>query len=183
MSIVGNLMGVLTKVGTIASVLAALLAVAALIVRHRSSGGDVRQQTRWLAFVGVACLVLFALSFLTTVVFGDQSAISGAMFLTMFFTVLFAVPIACGIAILQYRLYDLDVVVRKTVLYGVLSGLLLLVFVAVTGSRRCSSRPSEGRLDLVAGIAIGVLVWPLRRVALASPTGSSTAAARRRTRC
>lgn len=96
-------MGVLTKVGGIASVLAALLAVAALIVRYRSSDGDVRQQTRWLAFVGIACLVLFALSFLTTAVFGDQSWIAGAMFLTMFFTLLFGVPIGSSTAAARRR--------------------------------------------------------------------------------
>ena len=165
-SIFGNLMSVLTLVGGLASVVAALLALAALVVRHRSSDADVRQQTRWLAFVGVACLVLFALSFLATAVFGDQSWQSGAMFLTMFFTLIFGVPIACGIAILRYRLYDLDVVIRKTVLYAALAGLLLLVFVAATWiTTGLFASASKGKLDLVAGIAVGVLVWPLRRVA------------------
>jgi len=165
-SIFGNLMSALTKVGAFASVVAALLAVAALIVRYRTSDGDVRQQTRWLAFVGIACLVLFALSFLVTAVFGDQSWISGAMFLTMFFTLLFGVPLACGIAILRYRLYDLDVVIRKTVLYVVLAGLLLLVFLTATWiTTVLFASVSKGRLDLVAGIAIGALIWPLRRVA------------------
>jgi signal transduction histidine kinase len=165
-SIFGNLMSTLTLVGAFASVAAALLAVAALIVRHRSSSGDVRQQTRWLTFVGIACLIMFALSFLITAVFGDESWIAGAMFLTMFFTLIFGVPIACGIAILKYRLYDLDVVIRKTVLYGVLAGLLLLVFLAATWiTTVLFASVSKGRLDLVAGIVIGALVWPLRRVA------------------
>ncbi len=109
---------------------------------------------------------LFVLSFLATAVFGDQSWQSGAMFLTMFFTLIFGVPIACGIAILRYRLYDLDVVIRKTVLYAALAGLLLLVFVAATWiTTGLFASASKGKLDLVAGIAVGVLVWPLRRVA------------------
>ena len=164
-SIFGNLMSVLTLVGGLASVVAALLALAALIVRYRTSDGEVRQQrggSRSSASPASSC----SCSRSWPPPFGDHSWQSGLAFLTMFFTLIFGVPIACGIAILRYRLYDLDVVIRKTVLYAALAGLLLLVFVAATWiTTGLFASASKGKLDLVAGIAIGVLVWPLRRVA------------------
>ncbi|HTG47016.1 MAG TPA: sensor histidine kinase [Actinomycetota bacterium] len=165
-SIFGNLMSTLTQVGGLASVLAGVLSVFALVMRHRSATGEVRQQTRWLAFVGIAALIGFAIAIVTGITLGDDSQLSGAVFLTSFFVVLLGVPVACGIAILRYRLYDLDVVIRKTVLYAVLAGLLLAVFGAVTlVTTSLFASASNGRLDLIAGIVVGALIWPLRRVA------------------
>jgi hypothetical protein len=85
----------------------------ALVVRFRRSRGDERQQLKWITYAG-GLLPLAVLAYLLPEVVG---------------TVVFAVPlvflpVAVGIAILRYRLYDIDRLINRTVVYGVLTVLL-----------------------------------------------------------
>ena len=81
----------------------------------------------------------------------------------------FGVPGAYLIAIFRYGLWDLDVVVRKTVVYVVLAILLLVTGFAfvwfVTGLFASAAAPN-GRVDLLSGVVIGLLFWPLRKIAV-----------------
>jgi signal transduction histidine kinase len=105
-------------------VVLALLAatVASLVVRYRRSQGVEREQIRWLMFAGVVTIGWFALPI-------DHGTGSIADFIQGF--VLMLIPISIGIAILQYRLYDIDVVLRKTVVVGVLAAFIGVVYVAI----------------------------------------------------
>jgi len=114
-----------------------LLAPVAMIQRFRRSAGVERQQLKWfaygslligLAFVGTAIAFfsppLRALDPLAPVppaMFGGFPVIAG----------LVALPIAAGIAILRYRLYDIDVVIRRTLVYGALVAVLGAVYVVL----------------------------------------------------
>jgi signal transduction histidine kinase len=105
------------------AVLALLAAtVASLVVRYRRSQGVEREQIRWLMFAGVVTIGWFALPI-------DHGTGSIADFIQGF--VLMLIPISIGIAILQYRLYDIDVVLRKTVVVGVLAAFIGVVYVAI----------------------------------------------------
>jgi MFS family permease len=88
---------------------ATLVAAVALILRFRRSTGDERQQIRWLAY-----LVLAALMLLVAAVF-SPGALNDILFYTLFACVGIAFPVAIAVAILKYRLYELDLVVRKAV--------------------------------------------------------------------
>lgn len=110
-----------------------LVAAASLVLRFRRSTGDRRQQIRWLAFVagaaGCLLVVLVLLAILATVLRLDE-AIGGVFIVTflLFVTTLAAgIPLATGVAILKYHLYDLDVVIKKTVQYAMLVGAFVLV--------------------------------------------------------
>ena len=96
--------------------------VAALVVRYRRSRGVEREQIRWLMFAGVLTVAWFMLPL-------DHGNGGVADFIQGF--VLMLIPISIGIAILQYRLYDIDVVIRKTLVVGVLAVFIGAVYVAV----------------------------------------------------
>ena len=61
------------------------------------------------------------------------NSVGNLMFMAMFFILALGIPAACAVAILKYRLYDLDVVVRKTVVFGCLAVFITVVYAAIVG--------------------------------------------------
>ncbi len=100
----------------------ALLSVVCLIQRYRRAAQLERQQIRWLAFLGVflGVLLLISMGLFSTGLVSDDSVVSGVAFFTFIFGVFLGIPAVSGIAILRHGLWDLDVVVKKTVQYGLL---------------------------------------------------------------
>jgi signal transduction histidine kinase len=118
-----------------ATLLAALACFAAMIVRFRRARGEERQQLRWLAFVGSiavgALVLLFVLDWIAGG-FNQSNSFLGDILWTIFvFSLAVGIPVACGIAILKFHLYDLDVVIKRTVVFAVLAGAVALVYVIV----------------------------------------------------
>ncbi|HSJ51980.1 MAG TPA: histidine kinase [Actinomycetota bacterium] len=99
--------------------------VASLVVRFRRASGVERQQIKWV----VASLVFLLLSFVASNI---ASAVGGSGLIDTFVSgaAFIALPVAIGISVLQYRLFDLDVVVKKTLI----AGSLVLLVVAVYGT-------------------------------------------------
>jgi signal transduction histidine kinase len=101
-----------------------VVAVISLILRFRRSRGVERQQLKWFAFAGglvaTYLVISIALELLRVDISAVDQIISGLLYL--------GIPTAVGIAILQYRLWDLDVVVKKTVVAGTLVLLALVVY-------------------------------------------------------
>jgi signal transduction histidine kinase len=151
-----------------------VLSIVSLVLRFRRATGDERQQIRWLAYVGALAISVSLLGILIgliRIVIGIQATaddpVGNAVFLVLIFLVIFGVPAACGIAILRYHLWELDVVLRKTALYVVLAGLLLVVglaFVWVGRSVLVLVLPEQAA-EFVGAVVIGLLVWPLRGLA------------------
>ncbi|MGH2749654.1 MAG: hypothetical protein ACRDK3_02080 [Actinomycetota bacterium] len=99
------------------SIASILTALAALVVRFARSTGEERQQLKWFTFAGSLLIVGF-------IVNGFLDA-TGVGRLEIGDLVLFSlVPIAVGMSILRYRLYDIDRIISRTVAYGLLSALL-----------------------------------------------------------
>jgi hypothetical protein len=114
----------------ISIILITILAAISLIFRYRSAGQLVRLQLRWFMLGGI---ILVILQFVPLFLIGESETVTG---MNLFFVVLsqsaiIPLYLAVGIAILRYRLYDIDVIIRKTLQYGVLTLLLVLVY---TGS-------------------------------------------------
>jgi signal transduction histidine kinase len=103
-------------------VVGALLSVISLIQRFRRAPQLERQQIRWLAFLGVFLVIVLVLFFalVATGIVSDEGAVSGVAFFAFIIGVFLGIPIVCGIAILRHGLWDLGVVVKKTVQYGLL---------------------------------------------------------------
>jgi signal transduction histidine kinase len=143
----------------------------ALVVRFVRARGEERQQIRWLASVAAALFVLVLVQIPLTLALGDaleRSFLGEALFIVTFALVGIGVPVAMGIAVLRYRLYDLDLVVRKTIVFAVLVvlvmivslGVLLLVSSTVTDLTR-----DEVQAVGIAMFLVGLSVWPLWRFA------------------
>ena len=93
---------------------AAVAAMAAMIVRFRRARGVERQQLKWLAYAGGVVVV-------ATVA---QDTWLGGWPVAAATALLWAIPVAIGVAILRYRLYDIDRIINRTLVYGLLTMLL-----------------------------------------------------------
>jgi hypothetical protein len=146
---------------------AGLGAVISLFVRFRRARGHERQQIKWFASAAVLTLVwIFVL---------EQSSLRGLPGAILTFTsasaplVLPSIPIATGIAILRYRLYDIDRIINRTLVYGSLTLMLALVyFGGVTATQALFSaftgQQEQPQLTIVVStLVIAALFNPLRR--------------------
>jgi hypothetical protein len=102
---------------------AILLGVASLIVRFRGSAGVERQQLKWFAYAAGVMAAFFVLGSLVGALIDDSGTESTAAGFA-FAAVISGLPITVGIAILRHRLYDIDVVIRRTLVYGSLTATL-----------------------------------------------------------
>jgi hypothetical protein len=93
-----------------------------LVLRFRRSHGEQRQQIKWLALAGAVAVVTIVFGVSVYDVLGEKVA-DGLMMLSVM-----GLPVAAGIAILRYRLYDIDVVINRTLVYGALTAMLAAVY-------------------------------------------------------
>jgi hypothetical protein len=105
--------------GFIALFFAILLGAAALVVRFRRARGDEREQLKWFATAG-ALFALACIAALTPFMPGDSDTFGQLLILLAFA----AIPVAAGVAILKHRLYDIDVVINRALVYGALTAAL-----------------------------------------------------------
>jgi hypothetical protein len=129
--------------------------VASLVLRYRRGGWVERQQLKW--FVAAAALLPVA------VVCGETYPDSQPFVMPVALALL---PAATGIAILRYRLYDIDIIIRRTLVYSTLTFILALIYVGCIVVIRTLVAPLVGgsELAIVAStLAIAALFTPLRR--------------------
>jgi signal transduction histidine kinase len=154
----------------LAFVLGVLGAIVSLAIRYRRSRGEERQQLKWL----VLALSLLTSSFIIGVPYwtlgGEGTSLDVVATVTenVLVVALISIPVAIGVAILKYRLYAIDVVIKKTVVYAILAVLLFALGVIpawVIAGLVFAGAGEGGYAFLAAGIVVGLAVWPLRRVA------------------
>ena len=143
-----------------------------LVLRYRRSGGEEREQIKWIAFAASVVGLLYLITMVSSLTYsGPWGAAGTPLWLGLLqqaslvsFT---AVPITVGFAVLKYRLYDIDLLINRTLVYGSLTATLVVlyfggivvlqgVFVALTGEK--------STLAIVAStLLIAALFTPLRR--------------------
>jgi hypothetical protein len=135
----------------------------AVIVRFRRSRGDERQQLKWFAYAVGVMVVTFAIWFSLEV--AGFVAIGSLTFIVP----LAGLPIAAGVAILKYRLYDIDLIINRTLVYGALTVMLALVYLGGVATTQTIFRVLTGQeqqpqlVVVVSTLVIAALVNPLRR--------------------
>ena len=138
----------------------------AQVYRYRRVSGPVqREQTRWVVFGMVAALGgACALAVLNLIVPGG--VVASLLGSTVLFLLAFLIPLSIGIAILRYRLFDIDVIINRTLVYGLLTAMLVAVYVGGVVSLQYLLRAltAEGsQLAIVAStLMIAALFSPLR---------------------
>jgi hypothetical protein len=162
-SVLVNVLSTASSLGMIG-----LLLVGQVIRYRRSSTATERLQTRWVVGGLVASLALLV-GLIVTVLVLNVPRLSLAYYVgeLVYQTAIVLIPLSIGLSILRYRLWDIDVIIRRTLVYSVLSALLALayfgsilvlqnVFQAVTGESRSTL------VVVVSTLAIAALFGPLR---------------------
>jgi hypothetical protein len=139
--------------------LTTILAAASMVVRFRRARGDERQQLKWLSYAAVLSVLVWLLFIVT----GLADRLSPALGIPVVLVWLVAVPAAIGVAMLRYRLYDIDRLINRTVVYGLLTALLGGGYAAVVlGLGQLVGRDS-GLLVAGATLAVATVFQPARR--------------------
>ncbi len=167
----------------------ALLCALAIFFRYRRAGPVERQQIKWLLLAGGLFVVFY-----TVGVTLSDNAIAQSYQLVFDLSVL-SIPLAIGVAILRYRLWDIDVIIRRTLVYALLTGLLALaylgsVLVLQNTFSALTGQSQSTLVTVISTLAIAALFVPLRarvqavidrapaRVGLGAPAGAPPAARR-----
>jgi hypothetical protein len=157
-----------------------LAALFSLFLRLHRAQGDERQQLKWFMYAAVPATVCVILVLLQNVVYDFTTQFLGRtvdvlpwplsiVILYVAVSALLVVPVFAYIAILKYRLYNIDVVINRTLVYGTLSVVLALVYfggVAATQAifRTLTSQQEQPQLAIVVStLVIAALFNPLRR--------------------
>jgi hypothetical protein len=149
-----------------------LASALSLVLRYRQSRGQEREQIKWIAFaasvVGLLYLIAMVGSFFVPVAWGAAGTPLWLGLLQQAALVSFtAVPIAVGFAVLKYRLYEIDLLINRTLVYSALTATLVGVYVGsivvLQGLLRALTG-QESQLAIVAStLAVAALFNPLRR--------------------
>jgi signal transduction histidine kinase len=141
--------------------LTSMAALASLVTRYARSSGELRQQVRWV----LASLVAVAIALLLDEVPAPGStpeALSAVTSAALLLAVL-AVPVSVGVAVLRYRLYDLDLVISRIVVHVALVATIALGYVvAVAASALLFGRDDDVGVGVLASACVGVALHPAR---------------------
>jgi hypothetical protein len=155
-----------------------LTSAVSMVLRFRRSRGEVRQQIKWVAFVASFSGLLYLIAMIGQVVFAltvpesDGSIPSLPWWAEVLFSAAvlgFAgVPVAIGFAVLKYRLYDIDVVINRTLVYGSLTTMLVALYFGSVAATQTIIRALTGQTEqpqlavVVSTLVIAALFNPLR---------------------
>jgi hypothetical protein len=143
----------------------AALSVASLIIRYRRASAQEREQIKWLLYT----CALFAVSYIVSIPFNTfwSGTILNRAANVVWGLSLIGIPVSIAIAILRYRLWDIDLIIRRTLQYGLLSVLLGLVYFGMVVLLGQSFRTITGQESplavVISTLAIAALFTPLRR--------------------
>jgi hypothetical protein len=157
-----------------------LASVVSLVLRYRRSGGEVRQQIKWIAFAASFFGVVFVGTMVSSLILfffapqtWERAADTPPLGLELLFYVMLlsfgGVPIAVGFAVLKYRLYNIDLLINRTLVYGALTVTLAFVYFGGVATTQATFRALSGQEQqpqlavVVSTLAIAALFNPLRR--------------------
>jgi len=136
-----------------------LLGVVSLVTRFRRSHGRERLQMKW--FMYAAALMFVNLAVGMAVPAFDESAASTVLFVVA----IAALPLSCGVAIVRHRLYDIDLIINRTLVYGTMTAILLFAYLGLVVLLQQLLAPLTEDSDLAVAastLAVAALFRPLR---------------------
>jgi hypothetical protein len=151
-----SLLDVVQVVGALLLVVALVGSPLSLVLRYRRAGRDERQQIKWLALAGAVAAATFVIAVVAWDLLTEPVA-NGAIMLSMV-----ALPVAAGVAILRHRLYDIDVVINRTLVYGALTATLAGAYVGSVLLLQLVLSPSSDLAIAASTLAVAALFRPAR---------------------
>jgi hypothetical protein len=139
-------------------------ALAGVAIRFRRSKGLERQQFKLFAYA-IALMLIGVITAALSSLHGDLDALALAGWVLFLLALGFGLPLAIGTAILRHRLYDIDVVINRTLVYGALTATLALAYLGCVLLFQLALDPLTEASDLaVAGstLAVAALFGPAR---------------------
>ena len=136
-----------------------IAAASGCVVRYRRSSAEVRHQIKWFAYAGLlmsVCMLIFGIVV--------NNPLVGFVAVGPF------VPIATGIAIMKYRLYDIDIVIRRTIVYAAMAAFITAVYIVIvvgigaigSGTLAGSGSSPNLALSIVATAVVAIAFQPVR---------------------
>ncbi len=160
--VAGDVVDTLGRIGVYLTIASVFLAAVYLVVRLVRARGQEHQQLKWFAFAAAMMIGGFSVAFWFSFSYRINEIgwfIGGLGF--------FFFPVAVGIAILRYRLYDIDIVINRTLVYALLTLSLAATYlgavVVLQGIFRAASGQESSLAVLASTLAIAALFNPLRR--------------------
>ena len=156
---VGQVKDVLNVVTLIAFAIALPLAVASVVLRYRRGTATEREQLKWFAAAVGLTGACFGLAILPIAPLSDIGWAAGIVTISL-------IPVAIGIAILRYRLYEIDRIISRTLSYAAVTVTLALVFVTVVLGLQAVLEPMTGENTIAVAastLIVAALFQPLRR--------------------
>ena len=145
-----------------------LASALSLVWRYRHAGREMREQIKWVAFAASLVAAGYLVTLISGLVLASEASSAWRAFLEIMVQLSFAgIPVAIGFAVLKYRLYDIDFIINRALVYG-LSTILLVAtyFGGVVGSQYVfrTLTGGETQLAIVAStLAIAAVFNPLER--------------------
>jgi hypothetical protein len=135
------------------------LGIISLVLRWRRSGGAVRQQLSWLALGGLVIVTSYAVHAWLSATLGPNDT-RGAIVETV---VVATIPVATALAILRHRLFDIELVLRRSVVYAVLTATIIAVYAgSLAVATRFFDRSAGAGASLVATALVAVALSPVK---------------------
>lgn len=153
---------ILVGIMSILLVASVLASVASTFVRYRNAQALERAQMRWLFLAGAFFMIVYLPGFVV-----QDNSVWSSWFGYLFVFGVATVPIAIGIAILRYHLWDIDVVINRSLVYAVLTTLLAAIFAATAAVLTQTAKAAFGSgmeqgAAAVAAIFVASIFQPLR---------------------
>ena len=151
----------LQDIGLIMAAIAALVSIVGLVLRFRGSSGAERRQLKWFTFAGA-----IEISFIAATPFANFATASGPASVVFALLVPPLLPIAAAMAILRYRLYDIDRIVSRTISYAAVTAFLGAVFVGIVLVLEVALASYTGAQPVAVGastLIVASLFRPIRR--------------------
>jgi hypothetical protein len=155
----GRVVAAVLQAGITAMFVLVVLAAVSLLVRFRRAGPVERQQLKWFVLAAVLASATLVADVAGLSVSGPVWAVVDALSLAL-------LPIAVGIAVLRYRLYEINRIVSRTVSYGLLSAGLIALYLLVVAVLRPVLEPLTGSSSLAVAastLAVAAVFNPARR--------------------
>jgi hypothetical protein len=148
----------LEDIGLVLLMVASVASIAGLVVRFRRSRGVERLQLKWFVAAGIVEIAMLVFGTLVTLPWPTVQVLGAAVASPL-------VPLAATIAILRYRLFDIDRIISRTVSYAAVTGLLALVFVGLVLGLQWLLKPltaANGLAVAASTLVVAVVFQPLR---------------------